>query len=148
MTHSQSSLSSPKVAVLAITYQDDQLILVQRKNEPQKGGWGFPGGSVWPGESLRDAAVRELKEETSVQAIAEQLLEVVEVNEFDADNRHHHFILVPVLCRYVAGDLQAGDDASDCRWMSVGEIVSKQADLIDKVADVALQANQLLLIQR
>ncbi|NAX49418.1 NUDIX domain-containing protein [Photobacterium halotolerans] len=144
MPQQHSTYSSPKVAVLAVTYKDDQLILVQRKNEPQKGGWGFPGGSVWPGESLRDAAVRELKEETSVSAVAEQLLEVVEVNEFDGDNCHHHFILVPVLCRYVEGDLQPGDDASDCCWMSVADIVSSQSDLIEKVADVALKAQQRL----
>ncbi|KDM93284.1 NUDIX hydrolase [Photobacterium galatheae] len=145
MTEPEHLLTTPKVAVLAVTYQADRLILVQRKNEPQKGGWGFPGGSVWPGESLRDAAVRELREETGVQAQPEHLLEVVEVNEFDADNRHHHFILVPVLCRYLTGELQPGDDASDCRWMSVSEIVSQRNDLIEKVADVALQAQQRVL---
>ncbi|KKC98794.1 MULTISPECIES: NUDIX hydrolase [Photobacterium] len=142
MTQASSMYSSPKVAVLAVTYKDDQLILVQRKNEPQKGGWGFPGGSVWPGETLREAALRELKEETSVIATAEQFLEVVEVNEFDGENCHHHFILVPVLCRYVAGELLPGDDASACRWMSVSDIVSGQSALIEKVADVALEAKQ------
>lgn len=145
MTKPDHPFSTPRVAVLAVTYQADQLILVQRKNEPQKGGWGFPGGSVWPGESLYDAAVRELREETGVAAEPEQLLEVVEVNEFDADNRHHHFILVPVLCRYLNGELQPGDDATDCRWMSVSEIVRQQSDLIEKVADVALQARQRIL---
>lgn len=50
----QGPYSAPRVAVLAVTFRGDEVILVQRRNEPQRGGWGFPGGSIEPGESIHD----------------------------------------------------------------------------------------------
>ncbi|SDJ45708.1 8-oxo-dGTP diphosphatase [Ferrimonas sediminum] len=138
-------LSLPRVAVLAIAHHHQRLILVKRANEPHALQWGFPGGSVEPGEALMDAAVRELQEETGARAEAQALLTVVEVNEFDASGRHHHFILVPVLCRYLGGELQAADDALACDWLSFDEIHSQRRALIDGVAETAAEARRYLL---
>ncbi|MDX7999245.1 NUDIX domain-containing protein [Xenorhabdus sp. Reich] len=143
----QKMLSEPKVATLAIVYHDDRLLLVKRKKQPQRFGWGFPGGSVLPGESLNDGVLRELKEETQLAATIETTLPVVEVNEFDSDGVHHHFILVPLLCRYLSGIPVAGDDALECRWMSFTDIYNQSETLIDHVATVARQAEALIKTQ-
>ncbi|MBD2802382.1 NUDIX hydrolase [Xenorhabdus sp. M] len=140
----QKKLSEPKVATLAIVYRDDQLLLVKRKKQPQRLGWGFPGGSVLPGESLHDGALRELKEETQLVATVETTLPVVEVNEFDSDGIHHHFILVPLLCRYLSGIPVAGDDVLECRWISFIDIYNQSETLIDHVATVAQQAEAVI----
>ena len=139
-----SQLAVPTLAVIAITLRGDELILVQRSKEPQKGTWGFPGGSVEPGETLHDAALRELKEETGVTASVGPLLDVVEVIGFDPTGRHHHFALVALLCHYLGGELQAGDDAADCRWVTMGrEGLNFDGALADRVADVAAKAFNL-----
>jgi len=130
-------LSEPKVAALAVTYRDDQLLLVKRNKQPQRFGWGFPGGSLMPAEGLKAAALRELKEETEITAKAERIFDVVEVNEVDSDNRYHHFVLIAVLCRYESGEAQAADDALECCWMSFDDIAKREADLIADVAKVA-----------
>ncbi|KAA1192163.1 NUDIX hydrolase [Photorhabdus heterorhabditis] len=138
------ALSEPKVATLAIVYHNDKILLVRRNKQPQRFGWGFPGGSVLPGESLHDGVLRELKEETQLVATVETTLTVVEVNEFDSEGVHHHFILVPLLCSYLSGVPVAGDDALECRWMSFNDIYSQSETLIEHVATVAREADAII----
>ncbi|MCF2858487.1 NUDIX hydrolase [Pseudoalteromonas sp. SMS1] len=144
MDKANGTLKVPAVAALAVTYRGDELLLVQRAKEPQKYGWGYPGGSVNPGESLHDAARRELFEETQIQGSPEQTFDVIEVNEFDPSGEHHHFILIAVLCRYESGDAIASDDAMDCQWMSMAQIMSGQTALIEHVGDVAKRAAKII----
>ncbi|GAK87556.1 ADP-ribose pyrophosphatase [Vibrio ponticus] len=144
MDKEKINLNEPRVAVIAVTYREDELLLVQRSKEPQKYGWGYPGGSVNAGESLHDAACRELYEETQVHAVAEKTFEVVEVNEFDATAKHHHFILLAVLCRYISGEAIASDDALDCKWMSFEQIQTEKDNLIAHVARIATLAAELI----
>jgi 8-oxo-dGTP diphosphatase len=140
----RAPFAQPRVAVIAITFRGDELILVQRSKEPQKGSWGFPGGSVEPGESLHDAALRELLEETGVRAEAGEWVDVVEVREFDSSGRHHHFVLVALLCSYIDGELRPGDDAADCRWVRMpAGIHAFPGVLADHVSRVALRAHAI-----
>ncbi|AOJ71568.1 MULTISPECIES: NUDIX hydrolase [Burkholderia] len=139
-----AALAAPRVAVIAVTFRGDEVILVQRGKEPQKGTWGFPGGSVEPGESLRDAAARELFEETGVRAEIGEPFDVVEVIGFDPAGRHHHYVLIAMLCRHAEGALRPGDDAADCRWVRVPDGVPQfPGVLADHVARVALRAHAL-----
>lgn len=140
----KATLSTPTLAVIAITLRGDEVILVQRRKEPQKGTWGYPGGSVEPGESLRDAALRELQEETGITAEVGPLIDVIEVIGFDPEGHHHHFALVALLCHYLDGELQAGDDAADCRWVAINNGTHNfNGILADHVADVAAKAFDL-----
>jgi 8-oxo-dGTP diphosphatase len=124
------------------TFRGDDVILVQRKNELHKGSWGFPGGSVELDESLTDAALRELMEETGVRAEALGSVDVVELRETDSQGRFHHFILVAMQCRYISGGLIAGDDAADCRWLRIpDELHQFDGTLADHVARVAVKAH-------
>lgn len=141
--------SQPRVGVIAVTIQGDDVILIRRRNEPQRHAWGYPGGSIEPGESIHDAALRELMEETGTEAEVLGLLDVVEVCEFDRTGRHHHFVLIALLCRYIAGELRPGDDAMDCRWVRIPDGLSAfDGDLVDHVERIAARArDQLAAIQ-
>jgi len=138
-------LVPPRVAVIAVTFRGDDVILVRRKNEPQRDTWGFPGGSVEADESLHDATLRELREETGVRAEVVGWVDVVEVREVDHTGRHYHFVLIAMLCRYLHGDLTPGDDAAECRWLRIPEgLLEFQGRLAEHVARVARLSHRRL----
>jgi ADP-ribose pyrophosphatase YjhB (NUDIX family) len=78
-----------ELCVGAIVVLDGQLLLVQRANEPSAGEWSVPGGRVEPGETLAEAVVRELGEETGLEGVCGPLVGWVE----RIDERHHFVIL-------------------------------------------------------
>ena len=89
---------APKVAALAVTLSEDQVLLVRRKNEPDAGLWGFPGGHVDLGETALFAAARELREETSVIGRPLQYLTNLDVIVRDEyGSIRFHFLLAVVL---------------------------------------------------
>ncbi|MEA3020742.1 MAG: 8-oxo-dGTP diphosphatase, partial [Actinomycetota bacterium] len=79
----------PTVCVGAVAIDDGRLLLVRRRNEPGMGSWSVPGGRVEPGETLQEAVVRELAEETSIEGVCMGLIGVAERIGDD----HHHVIL-------------------------------------------------------
>lgn len=106
----------PKLAALAVLRRGPQLLLVQRRNPPDAGLWGFPGGHVELGETAMAAAARELREETGVIAEPERYLTNIDVILPAEDGTvQFHFLLAAVLCRYTSGESQARDDVSDAR---------------------------------
>ena len=68
----------PVVATIATVFRDGNVLLVRRANPPDVGKWGFPGGKVDLGECLKDAAIRELFEETGVRATAQRVFTAVD----------------------------------------------------------------------
>ncbi|SEK17589.1 NUDIX hydrolase [Pacificibacter marinus] len=131
----------PKLGALAVVIHQDQALLVQRKNPPDAGTWGYAGGHVEFGESFAEAAVRELHEETSVRATAVTLLDTAELIHRDADGAvTHHFVLGAVLCRYDSGVPVADDDAMDAAWVPLQVIYDKHLPMSDKVDEVARAA--------
>lgn len=112
----------PVVAVGALVLRDHNILLVKRRNEPGKGKWSIPGGTVELGESLRDAVVREVYEETGLLVEVLELLDVVEVIRKDeAGNIAFHYVILDYLAKPVGGALRAASDASEVLWASVEE---------------------------
>jgi 8-oxo-dGTP diphosphatase len=127
--------------VLAVVRRDDRVLLVQRANPPNQGLWGFPGGLQDVGETLADAALRELREETGVAARALGPLTALDAIQHDASKRvEYHFTLVAILLQWISGEGVAGDDAADVQWLSLSEMTPERLPLIRNVADVALLA--------
>jgi 8-oxo-dGTP diphosphatase len=94
-----------------------RVLLVKRNHPPIQGQWSIPGGVLEVGELVRDAAVREAREETGFVVEAGELLGVFDRILRHADGRvQYHYLLVDFLCRPVAGELRAGSDADDVRW--------------------------------
>ena len=128
---------APKVAALAVTLSEDQVLLVRRKNEPDAGLWGFPGGHVDLGETALFAAARELREETSVIGRPLQYLTNLDVIVRDEyGSIRFHFLLAVVLCEYISGVPKAADDVSKATWVAVDDVLLGKLRCSEHVDDV------------
>lgn len=133
----------PIPAVIAVVIRNDQTLLVRRANPPDAGMWGFPGGKIEFGETVKEAAVRELLEETGVHAEARDVITTVDVLvRNSSDTVEQHYILIAVQCRWMSGEPDAGDDALEARWFPVADLdpngLAMSAD-VDVIARQALK---------
>lgn len=127
----------PKVAALAVVLRDDHLLLVKRKNEPDAGLWGFPGGHVELGETALAAAARELREETSVIATPVAYLTNLDIITHHSDGTvAFHFLLAAVLCNFQSGEPVPDDDALDAAWVSFQDVRNETIGLSQSVGRV------------
>lgn len=107
-----------RVGVAAVVHRDGQFLLIRRGKSPSRGLWAFPGGSILPGEPLVAAAIRELAEETGVTGADCRVLAAIDVIAPAAAAVPYHFVLVPVLMRWTAGEPVAADDAEAAGWFT------------------------------
>ena len=113
----------PIVGVGAIIISEGKILLEKRKNEPGKGKWSIPGGLVELGESIGQAVVREVKEETDLDVAEPRLIDVVDDVELDDKGKvKYHFIIVDYLVKVENGVLKAASDADDLKWVSFSEV--------------------------
>jgi 8-oxo-dGTP diphosphatase len=113
----------PFVGVGAIVVQDGRVLLIRRGQAPLLGEWSLPGGVLECGETLREAVVREAREETGLTVEAGELLGVYErVTRSDDGQVRYHYVLIDFLCRPTGGELKAGTDAADVRWFTPEEL--------------------------
>jgi 8-oxo-dGTP diphosphatase len=112
----------PEVAVGAVAVDDDRLLCVRRGHGPGGGLWSVPGGRVQAGESLREAVVRELFEETALEAVVDQFVGYVE--RTGADPNPYHFVILDFAVTVLdpRAEPVAGDDAAEVRWVPFAEL--------------------------
>jgi ADP-ribose pyrophosphatase len=114
---------SPQIAVGAIVIKDGHILLVKRGQPPGQGMWAIPGGSVELGETLQEAAEREVKEETGIIIRA-----VNPVHTFDLIDRDNvgrvrfHYVIIDLVADYASGEPHPGGDASEARWIAYEEL--------------------------
>jgi ADP-ribose pyrophosphatase YjhB (NUDIX family) len=115
----------PIVGVGGIIFQGDQVLLIKRGKEPGLGQWSIPGGVVRPGETLKEAVVREILEETHLKVEVLALAKVLERIFRDPDGRvAYHYVLADFLCQPLEGTLQPDSDAQDARFVPLGDLPS------------------------
>ena len=107
----------PVVGCAAVVWHGPEVLLIRRGKPPLKGQWSIPGGrQIW-GETMRECALRELKEETGLDAEILGLVDVVDALYQDGGT-DYHFTFIDFAARMTGGDLKAGDDAKEARWHS------------------------------
>jgi ADP-ribose pyrophosphatase YjhB (NUDIX family) len=117
------------VCVGAICVQDDQLLLVRRGHGPGAGLWSLPGGRVEAGEPLAVAVLRELREETGLDAVCGELVGWVE--RFGDD---HHFVILDFEVTLLdPQDAVAGDDAAEVAWVPLNDVAEQR--LVEGLAE-------------
>ncbi len=102
-----------------IVHRDGEILLIRRGREPFKGQWAVPGGFVEHGETVENAATREIMEETGVMVKLVDILGVY--SDPTRDPRDHHISIVFV-AEFVSGKAQGGDDAAQAEWVSLDSI--------------------------
>ena len=158
MTSQREYPKSPMVGVGAVVFAADYVLLVRRAKAPLAGEWSLPGGAVELGETLEEAIVREVAEETGLRVAPLQVVKAFDHIDRDAEGRiRFHYVLVDFLCRIEAEDgrnavrerehqvekatLQHGSDVSDARWVPVeGLRTSKEFPLTELALEVIATA--------
>ncbi|BAK54767.1 NUDIX hydrolase [Sulfurisphaera tokodaii] len=110
----------PLVAVGGVIFNKQRkVLLVKRKNPPNKGSWAIPGGKVKYGETLEEAVKREIKEETNLDVRVKELLAIVEIIK-----EGFHYVILDFVCENIEGKLMASSDAEDARFFSLDELTN------------------------
>jgi len=129
---------TPRVGVGALVFHNDRVLLVERGIAPSKGLWAIPGGGLELGESLQEAAEREVLEETGLIIEAREAIYTFDfIERDDTDTIRFHYVIVDVIADYRSGDIVPGDDASDAAWL-------RWEDL----ADMPVSTNTLRLLTK
>ena len=111
----------PFLASSVAVFRDGRVLVAARARPPMALLYTLPGGLVEAGETLGEAALRELREEVGVEADLIGFLDNVEIIERDGEGRvMHHFVVCAHVARWRSGEPRVGMEASDVRW--VGEL--------------------------
>lgn len=119
-------MNHPVPTVGVVCLKGDEVLLIRRGQPPRLNQWSLPGGRLEWGETLDAAALRELKEETGVEAQLLGLIDVVD-GVFPArpgGEITRHYVLIDYAARWIDGDPVAGDDAAEARFVSRGEAMA------------------------
>ncbi|HTK95321.1 MAG TPA: NUDIX hydrolase [Terriglobales bacterium] len=125
----------PLIGVGAIIIDRGRALVVRRATEPLKGEWSIPGGVLELGETLRTGVVREAKEETGLDVVPVEVLEVYDRIVADEDGRtRYHYVLIDYLCELQGGELRAASDVSEAKWITRAELETfPMADAAEEV---------------
>jgi mutator protein MutT len=143
--------TKPAVAVGAIVIDKGTILLVKRDREPARGQWSLPGGRVETGESLREAVVREVREETGIDVDVDGLIGVAERVVRDDDGAvSFHYVILDYVCAPRSTAAKAGDDVSEARWVPVGELndLHLTAGLLEFLSDRGVLEGRRLRVDR
>ena len=113
----------PIVAASAVIIRDGKVLMIKRGHEPNKGRWSIPGGKIELGETVDEAAQREVFEECNIKIEILKLLFVGEkIVRDDAGKVKYHYVLIDLLAEYKSGEIAAQSDAAEYRWVTAEEL--------------------------
>jgi 8-oxo-dGTP diphosphatase len=118
VTDSRSYPTRPYLAVSAAIVRDARVLIVRRARPPAHGLFTLPGGGVESGESLHEAVIREVREETGLTVAPIALAGYREVITRDPDGKvARHFVILAFAARWIAGDVALSDELAEAHWL-------------------------------
>jgi 8-oxo-dGTP diphosphatase len=118
-----SRFATPVAAVGVVCFRGaDEVLLIRRGTPPRLGEWSLPGGRIEPGERAADAALRELREETGIDADLLGLIDVV-----DGLFQPRHYVLIDFAAEWRAGEASPGGDATEAVFLPIDEAAARVA---------------------
>ena len=115
--------SRPIVSTAAYVFRKDKILLGKRAQQPGQGLWSIPGGAIELGETVHQAARRELREECNIEIQVEKLFNVVDVIVPGEKERiKFHYVIIYLLARYLSGETHPGSDALAVCWATHQEL--------------------------
>lgn len=139
--------SRPVLAVSLAVFRAGKILLATRTKAPANGVWSLPGGKVEPGETLEEAAAREVLEETGVVAAVTGFNRHVEVIRKNADGGiAHHFVIASFIGQWISGEARTGPEAGAVMWadpfdLQVGVTTPQLSDVVRRAALIAAKMN-------
>jgi ADP-ribose pyrophosphatase YjhB (NUDIX family) len=113
----------PYLAVSAAIFRDGRVLIVRRGRPPAHGLYTLPGGGVELGETLEQAVVREVREETGLAIAPLALVGFREAIARDAAGKiERHFVILPFAARWVAGEIALNDELAEAQWRTLDEL--------------------------
>lgn len=113
----------PSIGVGAVVVHEGRVLLIRRGKQPLLGRWVVPGGTLELGETLEEALVREVAEETGLEVRPLAFLTAFDRIQRDEDGRVlYHYVILDYLCERLSGEPRANSDALDARFASPGEL--------------------------
>lgn len=110
-----------QLGVGAVAVRAGQILLIQRGRPPYPGKWSIPGGKLLFGETISQAIVREMKEETCLDVEVGAYAGMIESIH---DEGEWHYVIVDHFVDIVGGDLRPSDDAADARWFPLNDVTA------------------------
>ena len=101
---------------------DGRVVLIRRGKEPLRGRWVIPGGTVELGETLHEAVVREMQEETGLLVAPREVVLVFDRIQREGPSVEYHYVIIDYACEYVSGELKAGSDADEVALVAPEEL--------------------------
>ncbi len=129
----------PAPAVGVVILDGDRVLLIQRANDPGRGQWSVPGGTIELGETFQEAARREAREETGLEVDAGEVLSLYDLIQRDGAGRvRFHYVIIHLVARYRGGQARPDSDALDVGWFDEGQLDG--LDMPERLREVVRQA--------
>lgn len=113
----------PFVGVGVVIFRGDEVLLAQRGKMPRRYDWSIPGGAQELGETVFEAGMREIREETGLTVEILGLVDVVDAISRDEDGRvQFHYTLVDLVAEWRAGEAAPDDDVAALQWVRLGAL--------------------------
>lgn len=113
----------PYLAVSAAIFRDGRVLIVRRARPPAHGLYTLPGGGVELGETLEQAIIREVREETGLAITPLALVGFREAVARDAAGRvERHFVILPFAARWIAGEVALSEELAEAHWRKPDEL--------------------------
>jgi ADP-ribose pyrophosphatase YjhB (NUDIX family) len=134
----------PYLAVSAAIFRDGQVLIVRRARPPAHGLYTLPGGGVELGETLEQAVIREVREETGLAIAPLALVGFREAIARDAAGRvERHFVILPFAARWVGGEIALSEELAEAHWRVPHEIAGLKTT--EGLAEIVAAAERITL---
>ena len=137
----------PYLAVSAAVFRDGRVLIVRRGRPPAHGLYTLPGGGVELGETLEDAVIREVREETGLAIAPLALVGFREAIGRDATGRvERHFVILPFAARWIGGELALNEELAEADWRKPAELTGLKTT--DGLAEIVAAAAERIALAR
>jgi 8-oxo-dGTP diphosphatase len=109
----------PFLAVSAAIFREGRVLIVRRGRPPAHGLYTLPGGGVELGETLEEAIIREVREETGLEIAPLELVGFRQAIVRDAEGRvERHFVILPFAARWIEGEISLNEELAEAHWLT------------------------------
>jgi len=129
----------PYLAVSAAIFRQGRVLIVRRGRPPAHGLYTLPGGGVELGETLEEAIIREVREETGLEIVPLELVGFRQAIVRDAEGRvERHFVILPFAARWIEGEISLNEELAEAHWLtSAGLAGLKTTEWLAQIVDAA-----------